>query len=174
MSKVIAGSAEMKQRETARHMREVPIDVPLPIYRHVHPDGVLPTLVAHAPFRAVIVADVPVTPAQQNRVSDWLVAEGCLYAMAWGVAASSWDDAIDWANIARSNGTDVPDNAFVLTTWHDDETLSEVFDFAIRCASHPTEALDELIVVHVAVAADPERIQAAFRVVCPSDHKEHP
>ncbi|WP_431288710.1 DUF7684 family protein [Roseateles chitinivorans] len=173
-TKVIANSAEMKQRETAMHMREVPIDVQLPIYHHVHPDAALPTLAASAPFRAVIVADVPVTPAQQNRISDWLVAEGCLYAMAWGVAASSWDDAMDWSCLEKFNHGDVPAHGSVMTTWHDDEPLSEVFDFAIRCASHPTEALDELIVVHVAGAADPERIQAAFRVVCPSDHKEHP
>jgi hypothetical protein len=163
----------MKQPETGMHMREGPIDIPLPVYRHVDPDGALRTLAALAPFRAVVVAEVPMTPAQQNRISDWLVAEGCLYAMAWGVAASSWDDAIDWANIAKFSGTAVPESGFVMTTWHDDETLSEVFDYAVRCASHPTEALDELIVVHVAVAADPQRIQAAFRVVCPSDHKEH-
>nr|WP_297526109.1 hypothetical protein [uncultured Roseateles sp.] len=164
----------MKQRETAIHMREGPIDARLPIYHHVDPDEAPPTLAPRAPFRAVIVADLPVTAAQQNRISDWLVGGGCLYAMAWGVAASSWDDAIDWASIARSDGADVPESSLVMTTWHDGETLSEVFDFAIRCASHPTEALDELIVVHVAIAADPERIQAAFRIVCPSDHKEHP
>ncbi|WP_431048537.1 DUF7684 family protein [Roseateles sp. L2-2] len=174
MSKVIANSAEMKQRETAMHMREVPMDVPQPIYRHVDPDGSLPALSARAPFRAVIVADVPVTPAQQSRISHWLVAEGCLYAMAWGVAASSWDDAMDWSCLEKFDYGDVPAHGSVMTTWHDDEPLSEVFDFAIRCASHPAEPLSELIVVHVAVAADPGRIQAAFRAVCPSDHKEHP
>ena len=145
-------------------MREVPIDVPPPIYRHVEPDGALPALAAHAPFRAVIVADIPVTPAQQNRISDWLVAEGCLYAMAWGVAASSWDDAMDWSCLAKFDCGDVPAHASVLTTWHDNEPLSDVFDFAIRCASHPVEPVDELFVIHVASNENADPIETAFRV----------
>jgi hypothetical protein len=173
MTKVIVLSAEMKWRETAIYMRDAPIDARLPTYHHVEPDAALPALGARAPFRAVIVAEVSVTATQQNRISDWLVAEGCLYAMAWGVAASSWDDAVDWANLARFdyNG---PERSFVLTTWHDDQPLSEVFDFAIQCASHPIEPLDELIVVHVAADEDPERIYSAYRAALPPDLKEHP
>jgi len=155
-------------------MREVQIDVPPPLYRHVDPDGTLPALAACAPFRAVIVADVPVTPAQQSRISDWLVAADCLYAMAWGIDASSWDDAVDWSVLERFNYGDIPKRSFVLTTWHDDETLSEVFDFALRLASHEVEPLDELIVIHVAAEADPDRIHAAFRAALPPEFKEHP
>ncbi|WP_431265278.1 DUF7684 family protein [Roseateles chitinivorans] len=143
-------------------MRDSPMDGRSPIYQHVDPDAALPVLGMTAPFRAVIVAELPVTNSQQNRISDWLVAQGCLYAMAWGVNASSWDDAIDWAAIAKTDFAQVSEGALVLTTWHDDETLSEVFDFAIRCASHPAAPLNELIIVHVAGASDPERIQAAY------------
>ncbi|WP_431259067.1 DUF7684 family protein [Roseateles chitinivorans] len=155
-------------------MRDSAMDGRLPLYQHADPDAALPALGMTAPFRAVIVAEVSVTTSQQNRISDWLVAQGCLYAMAWGVNASSWDDAIDWAAIARTDLVQVSEGPLILTSWHDDETLSEVFDFAIRCASHPAEPLDELIVVHVAHAPDPERIQAVYRSVLPSDHKELP
>lgn len=150
------------------------IDDQLPIYIHVDPNAALPALVTRAPFRAVIVAEVAVTASQQNCISDWLVAEGCLYAMAWGVAASSWDDAMDWSCLEKFNYGDVPANAFVMTTWHDDQPLSEVFDFAIRCASHPVEPLDELVVIHVAAVEDPERMHTAFRAALSPDHKELP
>lgn len=167
MSKVTAPQAEVKQRETATYMRDAPIDARLPIYIHVDLDAALPARVSRAPFRAVIVAEIAVTASQQNRISNWLVAEGCLYAMAWGVAASSWDDAMDGSCLAKFDDGDVPAHACVMTTWHDDQPLSDVFDFAIRCASHPVAPLDELVVIHVSAAEDPDRIHASFLAALP-------
>ena len=139
-----------------------PIDPRAPFYVQVTPGQDLPALPVQAAFRAVIVADAAVSAEHQSSVCDWLVGAGCLYAMSWGINASAWDDAMDMANLACFGFGDVPPQAFVMTTWHDEESLSEVFDFAIRCANHPVEPLDELIVVHVAEQPAEERLQQAF------------
>jgi len=139
------------------------IDPRAPFYVQLTPGRDLPALPVQAAFRAVIVADAQVSPEHQSSICEWLVGKACLYAMAWGIDASAWDDAMDMANLACFGSGDVPPHAFVMTTWHDEESLSEVFDFAIRCASHPEEPLDELLVLHVAEHPDQERIQQAFR-----------
>ena len=72
----------------------------------------------------------------QDEVSRWLVDSGCLYMMAWGPRCSSWDDSVDWANIGSFGDEEIPDAAFVMTTWHDDEPLDEVFWFAGILRSH--------------------------------------
>ncbi|WP_443094132.1 DUF7684 family protein [Pseudoduganella umbonata] len=42
------------------------------------------------------------------------------------------------------------DAAFVVTTWHDDEQLPEVFWFARHVVEHPRLALDRVLIVHIA------------------------
>jgi hypothetical protein len=69
--------------------------------------------------------------------------------MAWGLDCGSWDDSVDWANLSRFDYGDIPEEAFVMTTWHDDEPLSETFWFAGHCAEHPTSDLGHTVVLHV-------------------------
>ncbi|RYE65474.1 MAG: hypothetical protein EOO81_12635 [Oxalobacteraceae bacterium] len=45
---------------------------------------------------------------------------------------------------------EVPDNRFIMTTWHDKEPLSEALWFSGNCAFHPDIELEETIIVHVA------------------------
>ena len=44
---------------------------------------------------------------------------------------------------------DIPEDQFVMTTWHEDETLSEVFDFSKRHACHSTVELNNVLIVHI-------------------------
>ena len=93
---------------------------------------------------------------EQSTSAEWrsdvcarLMNSGCLYVMAWGQDCELWHDAADWALLEMFDFGDIPDDRSAMTTWHSDETLDEVFWFAGHCASHPTVALEETIILHV-------------------------
>jgi hypothetical protein len=68
--------------------------------------------------------------------------------MAWGIDATTWDTSVDIANIdAYPEG--IPDEHFVLTTWHDDEPLSEVFWFSGFCGIHPDVEIIATLILHI-------------------------
>jgi hypothetical protein len=120
-----------------------------PIYVRLFPGLAFPTLGLQLPFKAVLIADVTVPGAWQAAASDWLVQSGCLYLMAWGVDCSSWDDSVDWSNLEMFDFKDIPDEAFVMTTWHEDEPLRDTFWFAKNNASHPAGCFLSTVLVHV-------------------------
>ncbi|TAK90386.1 MAG: hypothetical protein EPO06_08905 [Burkholderiaceae bacterium] len=120
------------------------------IYLHVKPEVVLPDAPRLAPFRAVIIAEAQVSPDWQAAVSGWLIQSGCLYMMAWGVNSSSWDDSVDMANIEQFDFKEIPQDRFVMTTWHEGETLAEVFWFSKNSAFHPTVSLENTLLLHIA------------------------
>jgi len=99
-------------------------------YLHIKPETALPDIGALAPFRAVVIVEAVVSPEWQSLVSDWLVRSGCLYMMAWGTNCSSWDDSVDMANVQQFDCGEIPEDGFVMTTWHEKEPLGEVFWFA--------------------------------------------
>jgi len=119
-------------------------------YLHVEPGAILPNVEYNAPYRAVLIVDEPTSPEWQAAASDWLVQSGCMYTMAWGINCSSWDDSVDWANIEKFAPQDTPDDGFVVTTWHDKETLEEVFWYCKNCAVHPTINLNHTLLFHIA------------------------
>jgi hypothetical protein len=55
--------------------------------------------------------------------------------LAWGLDCSSWDDSVDLANLQAFDFGDIPDHEHVMTTWHDEESLAEVFQFAKQHAN---------------------------------------
>ena len=118
-------------------------------YLHLAPGQAPPDIGTKRPFRAVIVLEQDTSSEWRARVSDWLVQSGCLYMMAWGPESSAWDDSLDWANIATFGGEEIPDDRFVMTTWHDDEPLSETLWFAEHTACHPTVPIDETIIIDI-------------------------
>lgn len=75
---------------------------------------------------------------------------GCLYVVAWGVECEDWHDAVDSANLERFDFGDIPDEKFVMTTWHKDEPLSEAMWFAGQCAYHPDIELGDTVILHIA------------------------
>jgi len=101
------------------------------------------------PFRAVVIIDANVNDEWRNNVSNWLIRSGCLYMMAWGNECSSWDDSVDAANLEEYDFNGISDDKFVLTTWHENETIEEVLWFAENCAHHTRIEIMETIVVHI-------------------------
>jgi hypothetical protein len=118
-------------------------------YLQLHPGEKLPDISDLRPFRSVVVIDEEATPEWQSLVSSWLVKSGCLYMMAWGKECSTWDDSVDLANLEACNYGDIPEDEFVMTTWHTNEPLREVFWFAKRGAVHPTMDLPNMLILHI-------------------------
>lgn len=97
------------------------------VYLHVAPESLLPEWKHRKPFNAVVVATQAVSDEWQDLVSDWLVKSGCLCMLAWGVDCIVWDDTVDHATRKFYDPGEIPDEGFVLTTWHTDDSLEDVF-----------------------------------------------
>ncbi len=108
----------------------------------------LPNLSEFKPFKVVVVIEEAVSDSWQTIVSESIVNSGCYYMMAWGKECSSWDNSVDLANIAKYK-YEIPDDGFLTTTWHDDETLKEVFWFAKNLAFNEYHELEETIILHI-------------------------
>ena len=133
-----------------------------PVYVFLHPDAPLPDLDAVSPFRALLVLEQRVSPEWQALVSAWLVRSGCLYMMAWGVECSSWDDSVDVANIAAFLPAEIPEDRFVMTTWHENEPLSEAFWFCKYSANHPSVDLHQTFLVQIAPVPKQDLLLASY------------
>ena len=122
-----------------------------PHYVRVFPGSPLPDISSFVPFRAVVVIAGEYSIEWQNEVSEWLVASGCLYMMAWGSDCSSWDDSVDYANMFAFPDYEIPDDKFVMTTWHERETLESVFWYAQNCASfsYNDQPLDQTVILDI-------------------------
>lgn len=118
-------------------------------YLHLPAGQAPPDIASARPFKAVVVVEDDVTPAWRELVSRWLVREGCLYMMAWGRDCSLWDDSVDEANLEAFQFQHIPDEGFVMTTWHEGETLADTFWYALRPAVHPTVDIDCIVIVDI-------------------------
>ena len=130
-------------------------------YIYLSPGSACPEIV-QCRGRFIVVIEAEVSYAWQKLVSDWMVESGCLYMMAWGRECSTWDDSVDWANIDRFEETPIPEDEFVMTTWHDDESLSEVFCFAKAVAKHPSVDLDQTIILDISAASRKEELLSLY------------
>lgn len=117
-------------------------------YLHLAPGAAIPDALNGPAFRAVIIVERAVTNDWRNLVSDWLVASGCPYAVAWGDECSAWDDSVDCSARAL-HGDDLDDDKFVMTTWHENQSIDEAFWFAGVCAFHPTIEFDRTLLVDI-------------------------
>ena len=122
----------------------------LPSYLLIEPEAVLPELEQRTPFKAVVVLEAVSSIEWQQIVSERLVTAGCRYVMAWGEECESFHDAVDTASLERHK-YDVPAEHFIMTTWHNGETLENVFWFAQFCAdfSYDEVELRKTLILHI-------------------------
>jgi hypothetical protein len=132
-------------------------------YFRIAEDALLPDVAMYRPFRAIVVLEGSYSDAWQQEASRWLVKSGCLYMMAWGDRCSSWDDSVDWETLEKFSYGDIPDEDFVMTTWHEKESLEEVFWFAGHCASHRDVDLANTLILHVSPTARRDEMLTRFR-----------
>jgi hypothetical protein len=133
-----------------------------PEYLHLIPESTPPPLDGR-PLRAVLIADQSASDSWREQIADWLVAGNCLYFIAWGVACEAWHDEVDWAVLEANGYRDIPDDRFVMTTWHDKDPLSEALWFAGNCAEHPDVDLEKTVILHLAYDDQRDRILHAFQ-----------
>ena len=131
-------------------------------YLHLTPEEPPPSL-AHTPFCAVIVGAADATEAWRERMAEWLVQSGCLCAVTWGIECEKWHDSVDGANLKEFDCGDIPEDRFVMTTWHENEPLREAFWFAGQCAFHPTVTLKDTLIVHVSAEPREAAMLQTFR-----------
>jgi hypothetical protein len=131
-------------------------------YVHLSPGDTPPSL-PHGPFCAVVVTEAGASEEWRERIAEWLVQSGCLYAVAWGQDCSEWHDSIDVANLREFDYGDIPEDRFVMTTWHENEPLQEALWFAGQCAFHPTVTLEKTVIVHVSAEPREAAMLQAFR-----------
>ena len=131
---------------------------------YVHlPSGSEPPTTTFQHRRVIVVIEQEVYDDWQDRISDWIAASGCLCMMAWGRDCSSWDDSVDHANLVRFGYREIPDENFIMTTWHDDEPLSEVFFYNQMCAFHPTIDLPLVTILHISETHQSEKLLREYR-----------
>ncbi len=116
---------------------------------HLPSGATPPDLADVGRFCAVVVIEDDVTAEWRHRVTDHLYRSGCRYLLAWGRECSLWDDSMDWTNMEAFDFGDIPDEDFVMTTWRDDEPLSEVFWFCKNCAQLSPIDLPQVVILHV-------------------------
>ena len=83
--------------------------------------------------------------------------------MAWGNDCSLWDDSVDVANLNAYNYEDIPDDKSIVTTWHDNEPLSDVFWSANKSLfDHSSISLDHLVILDIANESREKKIRRLF------------
>ncbi len=118
-------------------------------YIQANPDLELINISYLNPFRSIVIVDEKVSSKWQSLISKWLVESGCLYMLAWGINCSSWDDSVDYANMQEFDYGEIPKDKFVITTWHENETLKELFWFSKNNAFHPIIDLKNTLIIHI-------------------------
>lgn len=136
-------------------------------YLHLNPLSSIVDFAPQKPFAAVVIISTTVTSEWREQISKWLVDEGCLCMMAWGDECSLWDDSVDIYNLEANGWNDIPDDKSVVTTWHENEPLSDVFWNASQSNFHPPKTqLEYLLILDIADTAREEKIRNLFALSC--------
>ena len=131
-------------------------------YVRLQKGRLLPDVSDLRPFKAIVVVEDLSARLWRDEASRWLVNSGCLYMMAWGDHCEAWDESVDQANLESFGFGAIPDDKFVVTTWHENEALSEVFEFAKVAASHPKVERDNILVLHIGTEDKHAKYQELF------------
>ena len=99
-------------------------------------------------FVALIVNnDADISSSDQYAISLALVKFGCRYAVCMGHDCSSWDDSVDYANIEID--PDLTREKFVMTTWHDDETIDSIAHFFLNTTAFGDNTFVNFLVLSI-------------------------
>ena len=119
-------------------------------YMHISREAELPDISACAPFKALIVADHPVSEQRRADISAWLVEMGCRYVISCGESCDSWLDSVRRANLEAFDIDSMSARDFVMTTSHATEPIRWVLWYAKKMANHPENTFKELVMLHLA------------------------
>lgn len=132
-------------------------------YFQIPSGGEFPDVSAFKPYRAVIVVESLVTKEWRLEAADWLALSGCMYMLAWGPDCSLWDDYVDQSNVILEIDGRLPKDHFIMTTWHEDETLEEVFEFAKEWGNNPDVEIGHTLLLHISPENKRDELLALYQ-----------
>ena len=134
-------------------------------YVQISPGGEFPDVSEYKPYRAVVIIEDSVTKQWRIDAADWLCLSGCLYMLAWGDNCGLWDDYVDQSSVILEIDGSLPKDHFIITTWHEKETLEEVFEFSKEWANYPGVVIENTLLIHISQKNKREELFALYRVV---------
>lgn len=78
--------------------------------------------------------------------------------LAWGQDCSDWDDSVDWAILSKFDFEDIPAEQFVMTSWHENQSLDEVFRDSKEWAKYPVTSLHHTVILHISESSNKDKI----------------
>ena len=102
-----------------------------------------------APFVGLLYANDSVTSDEMKAIAEWLITSGCRYAVCAGVNCSEWHDAIDMVSVV----SDLPEERFIMTSWHTDESMGDVIWFWLNCTDYDDTMFENYLAL---IVGDPE------------------
>ena len=82
--------------------------------------------------------------------------------VAWGPGTSGWDDSVDEANLEAFAFGDIPNESFVMTSWHEGDPMKEAFWFSKNNASHPIVEIENTVLVHLSEVDRGTELKVAY------------
>jgi len=116
----------------------------------------------------ILSCDRTQTADERDRIASGLVNSGCRYAVCSGFESSRWDDAIDWAFLGTSPEFDPPDDKFVMTSWHEQDSLREVAEFFVFNTSFDFFVPAAFVIVAVGDAPETDEAERLVRALLQS------
>ncbi len=105
------------------------------------------TLPEQSYYIILVVNTNPVLPEWRNQLCEQIVhSRLCIQAMVTGHECSIWDDVLDETYVAFYNNEPPIDTCF-MTTWHENESLDEVIEFAK--IGMQLESISKLVIVQI-------------------------
>lgn len=108
------------------------------------------------PYPCLIWSEMETSSDFKLELSKKLIKTDCRYIVAGGIECSLWDDAGDFAFIASNDDYDPPDEQFVMTSWHEGESLVEVVRFFALNTNFDRHDFRHFLIVHIGESQEME------------------
>ena len=105
-------------------------------------DKPLPGDLGFSDFKCIVLLSGRLDQAHMDNIINWLLDEGAVYVMAHGQDCEKFHDNVDDAVMALGE-----ESRFVITTWHNEEPVSEVLWSGKHCADHPDFDSNRVVIV---------------------------
>lgn len=120
-------------------------------------------------FALMLWANEPAASKEtRNAICDQIARSNCYYAVCGGESCEIWHDTIDECCVAADPNFSPPDSRFMMSTWHENDSVTEVLWVSLNCTPYveargPRPNVHRILVVFVgANAGAKEELQSAL------------
>ena len=115
--------------------------------------------------------DETVTDDERHQVTRALFSSGCRYGLFAGHACGVWELALDTACIESGPDYQPSDEAFTMTTAHEDESVEDVIFFGLMNTSFDSHDFDRFMILFVGSRAGlRDEVETAIRSIWYDSH----